>query len=238
MRRGQLPILNPCHEDYGAMRGPSVRRFCDKCDKHVHNLSEMTEREAKSLLDGQHGARICVRYRVGTDGQVRFRPEVRRAGFVAVLSLAMAACTGYAEPDTLESPDAAMVCRDASGYAVDCALAGVGIIPDAAPEPSAAEPEPAPEPEPEPEVPAVPEPEEYELMGDIAYEPTSSEAVEPCPIPDHPVEGGVIMGEMLPESPATRRRARRQARVDRRAERRRKRRGEHDMETMGVVGPH
>ena len=233
MRRGQLPILNPCQEDYGAMRGPAQRRFCDKCDKHVHNLSEMTEREATALLGAQDGARICVRYRVASDGRVRFRPEARRAGFVALISFAMAACTGYAEPDTLESPDAAMVCRDASGYAVDCELAHVETIPDAEPEVT---PVPQPEAQPEPE----PEPvEEYELMGDIAYEPLPPEkSVEPCPLPAHPIEGSAeIMGEMLPETPRSRRAARRQRRADRRAERRRKRRGDEDLELMGVVLP-
>lgn len=220
------------------MEGPAQRRFCDKCDKHVHNLSEMTERQATALLDAQDGAPMCVRYRVGGDGRIRFRPEVRRAGFVAVLSLAMAACTGYAEPGSLESPDAAMVCRDASGYAVDCELAQLETIPDAVPEPTPSQQEPAePEPEPTPKPEEVEPVEEYELMGDIAYEPMPSEKVEPCPLPPRAIDDSVeVMGGITPEpTRRSRRQARRQRRAERRAERRRKHTDDPQLEFMGVV---
>lgn len=220
------------------MEGPAVRRFCDKCDKHVHNLSEMTERQATALLDAEDGARMCVRYRVGGDGRIRFRPEVRRAGFVAALSLAMAACTGYAEPDALESPDAAMVCRDASGYAVDCELAQLETIPDAVPESTPSQQDPA-EPEPTPKPEEVEPVEEYELMGDIAYEPMPSEKVEPCPLPPRSIDDSVaVMGGIsLEPTPRSRRQARRQRRAERRAERRRKHTDDSDLELMGVVYP-
>lgn len=211
------------------MSGPAQRRFCDKCDKHVHNLSEMTEREARALLERAEGASLCVRYRVRTDGNVRFRPQARRAGFVAALSLAMVACTSYAEPEALEGPDAALVCRDASGYAIDCELAELPTIPDAQVEP---------EPEPEPEV--VPDPEPYELMGVVAFDPVPSEPVEPCPLPDRSGEGlgeeqgEVFMGDIAAEPKPSRREARRR----RRQERRRSRATEGDRELMGVVEPY
>lgn len=45
----------------------------------------------------------------------------------------MAACTGCAEPDSLEHPETAMLRRDASGYAVDCGLVDQDDIPDVDP---------------------------------------------------------------------------------------------------------
>ena len=224
MRRVELPILNPCHEDYAAMDGPLERRFCDKCDKHVHNLSEMTEREAKALLDGRDGARLCVRYRCGADGRIKFRPTARKAAFVALVSLAMAACTGYAEPDALESPDSASLCRDASGYAIDCTLADAAVIPEVQPQP---EPLPRVQPEPEPEPVSEPEPpEEYELMGDIAGAP------EPCPLPQRGTEPASSEEELMGE---VREPTRRERRKYRRAERKRQKRDDDDMVLMGVV---
>lgn len=223
MHRAQLPILNPCSEDYAAMDGPAQRRFCDRCDKHVHDLSAMTEPEAKALLDGRApGQRLCVRYRCGTDGRIAFRPTVLEAAFVALASLAVAACTSYAEPEALESPDTATLCRDASGFAIDCALADAAVIPDGTPEPEI-EPGGTQVPDTESVAEPVVEPpsqtEEIVLMGDIA------EPLEPCPLPQRGTEPGpaaehLVMGE-LPELTGRERRTTR--REHRRTARRRRR---------------
>jgi len=42
--------LSPCKMLWSDMSGTDVRRFCNSCQKHVHNLSEMTEKEAGRLL--------------------------------------------------------------------------------------------------------------------------------------------------------------------------------------------
>lgn len=52
------------------MTGDEKKRFCSSCDKHVHHLSEMTRREAESLLTSQPG--LCVRYSHDQRGRVRF----------------------------------------------------------------------------------------------------------------------------------------------------------------------
>lgn len=141
VHRRQLPIHQPCDENFEAMRGTVERRFCQACEHHVHDLSRLTEAEARALVRGP--GRVCVRYRVGPDGYIRFKPAklAGPAAFVAAISLAMAACTPHGEAEGLESPEEAMLCRDASGYAVDCDLASEPVIPS---EPAPTETEPPP----------------------------------------------------------------------------------------------
>lgn len=76
MDKKNLPIAEPCDASWEAMTGDEKRRFCSSCDKHVHHLSEMTRREAESLLASEPG--LCVRYSHDERGRVRFeRKEVR-----------------------------------------------------------------------------------------------------------------------------------------------------------------
>ncbi len=74
MKADDLTIREPCAEDWSAMTGDGPRRYCDACERSVHNLSQMTEAEADALLRSRTG-RLCVRYAIGTDGTIRFRPE-------------------------------------------------------------------------------------------------------------------------------------------------------------------
>ncbi|NVB41789.1 hypothetical protein G6O69_28410 [Pseudenhygromyxa sp. WMMC2535] len=86
-----LPIHDPCHEDWDAMHDEGARRFCDMCSKHVHDLSSMTEREARGVLaEESRKGRVCVRYRMGGDGQIRFRRETTEAPSLWRMSLAAA----------------------------------------------------------------------------------------------------------------------------------------------------
>jgi hypothetical protein len=107
MNKLRLPIANPCHEDWDAMNDQGGgRRFCDVCTKAVHDLSDMTENEAKVLLDAPRPADgLCIRFTSNTTGQVRFRtPSTRapappafvgwRAGVAAgIAAMAMTGCT-------------------------------------------------------------------------------------------------------------------------------------------------
>lgn len=56
------------------MQGDATRRFCASCEKHVHDLSALSEAEARSLLqNAQHGS-LCVQYTADASGQVQFAP--------------------------------------------------------------------------------------------------------------------------------------------------------------------
>ena len=56
-----LPIAKPCRESFADMPGDEKTRFCDKCQKHVYDLSARTEEEARALFLEKRGERTCVR---------------------------------------------------------------------------------------------------------------------------------------------------------------------------------
>ncbi len=87
-----LPILSPCRESFAAMRGDGAVRACDRCDKEVHDLSAMTEPEARAVLRRARGARICVRYAGDGRGRVRFRT------LSVAAALAASACSVAVDP--------------------------------------------------------------------------------------------------------------------------------------------
>jgi hypothetical protein len=121
MVRLHLPIANPCHEDWDGMTRDGARRFCQSCDKHVHDLSDMSEAEGMALLSRPRDRQLCVRYRAAADGTVLFRPESTPAPrpravvwLSAAASLAATLLTGCA--DTSRAPDA--VFEDHCTYSV------------------------------------------------------------------------------------------------------------------------
>lgn len=75
MRKERLPIASPCTEDWDAMDGDERRRFCQKCDKEVVNLSELTGREVERLFKRQRGQELCVRYAFDDAGNLELRPS-------------------------------------------------------------------------------------------------------------------------------------------------------------------
>ena len=62
-----IRVREPCHESWEAMTGDDTRRFCNGCQRYVHNLSAMPREEAERLVCEAAG-RLCVRYQAGSDG--------------------------------------------------------------------------------------------------------------------------------------------------------------------------
>jgi len=60
-------------------------RFCAACQSHVHDLSGMTELEAKAFLAGRAGVPTCVRYLADEQGDVLF--ELAPSGFVPLAGI-------------------------------------------------------------------------------------------------------------------------------------------------------
>ncbi len=103
MRAKHLPIANPCHEDWDAMKPDARGRFCGACDKAVFDLSALTEAEAKVVLARHRDDKICISYCLSRDGVVQFAPPpVTRGRVVAagVLAVAVAACAPHEYPGT------------------------------------------------------------------------------------------------------------------------------------------
>ena len=65
----QLRVASPCHEAWDRMDGDDRHRSCDRCQKNVYNISEMTSDEAASLI-AQHEGKLCVRFYRREDGTV------------------------------------------------------------------------------------------------------------------------------------------------------------------------
>ncbi len=82
-----LPIAKPCNESFAAMPGDESKRFCESCNKHVHDISEGTEEDARALFAANRGHRVCVRFAKDSAGNVRFRSAV-----IAAAAISLAAC--------------------------------------------------------------------------------------------------------------------------------------------------
>lgn len=76
MKTKQINIEEPCHQSWEQMRGDEQRRFCDHCDKHVHNLSAMTKAQAQELLERE--ADLCVIYKYDDQDELVFAPAPTR----------------------------------------------------------------------------------------------------------------------------------------------------------------
>lgn len=126
----KLPITGPCPIDLDAIgfdRG-AKNAHCTHCSKRVHNLSRMSETEARAFLADNAGSRMCVSYAKGSDGKIKFKPPepvgaaiipskhlVRRAPArvpavaAAGLAAALAACTPVEHPDHRQDVAGAIV---------------------------------------------------------------------------------------------------------------------------------
>ena len=65
-----IDIARPCPANWDAMRGDAQARFCDHCQKHVYNLSEMTRDAAEALIIEKEG-KFCARLYRRADGTVQ-----------------------------------------------------------------------------------------------------------------------------------------------------------------------
>jgi hypothetical protein len=127
IHRRQLPIISPC-EGFVPAEPRTDREFglCARCDRVVHDLSQMEEREANELVARiDAGDSICVAYRTRSDGSI----VLRERSAWAIPALLLAACAGH-----ISAEPAGSTCRDANGYEIDCdrpdALRGYAATPD------------------------------------------------------------------------------------------------------------
>jgi hypothetical protein len=111
-----LPIARPCTESFAAMPGDAKTRFCDKCEKHVYDLSARTEEEARALFRERRGERTCVRFAKDASGHVLFAAAL--AATVAMTTSCSAAAPAPVTPVEVDHdmgdgiPDIADRCPD------------------------------------------------------------------------------------------------------------------------------
>ncbi len=68
----QIRIASPCDVPWDAMKGDDRRRYCDRCELHVHNISAMTRAEAEAFLQSalSAGGRVCGTFYRRADGTI------------------------------------------------------------------------------------------------------------------------------------------------------------------------
>ncbi|MEA2176516.1 MAG: hypothetical protein QOD00_4108 [Blastocatellia bacterium] len=64
-----VSVAAPCPADWDGMIGSDRVRYCGQCKLNVYNLSEMSRREAESLIEQTEG-RLCVRFYRRADGTI------------------------------------------------------------------------------------------------------------------------------------------------------------------------
>ena len=98
----RMRIASPCSMNWEGMTGDNRARYCDLCNLHVYNISEMTNKEVKTLIANTEG-RICARLYKRADGTVitrdcpvGLRAIRRRVSRVASVTIAaiFGICTG------------------------------------------------------------------------------------------------------------------------------------------------
>ena len=101
-----IEVKTPCLQNWEEMRGNAQIRFCDHCAKDVHNLSEMTRKQARKIV-AQSAGGICVRYIRRPDGRIQtikntLHQITRQTGIAAgILGTSLSVSTlAYAQGDT------------------------------------------------------------------------------------------------------------------------------------------
>ncbi|MBL8942594.1 MAG: hypothetical protein JNK45_05575 [Myxococcales bacterium] len=165
MKRVELPILGPCPRVEDAIRVAPDLLWCESCRKHIHDVSAMTEPDARRFLAGLGERSACARYRVDAAATIQFAAVRARIPLAAVLAVATA-CAGWLP--TAESSR----CFDPGGADMDCATSPTRSA--SAPwHPDAPVPESAPLEEPSPPTPQAPSPPTPEPS--VAPRPSSVE---------------------------------------------------------------
>ncbi|HKV92640.1 MAG TPA: carboxypeptidase-like regulatory domain-containing protein [Candidatus Angelobacter sp.] len=107
-----IRIASPCPTEWSKMIGDERVRHCSECNLNVYNLSAMTEREVKKLIEGNRGQRLCARMYRRADGTVLtqdcpwgWRAMQRRISRVAGVALTFLMSVGVAVAKTKPQQD-------------------------------------------------------------------------------------------------------------------------------------
>jgi hypothetical protein len=145
-------LVRPCEERWDEMVGDDRVRHCARCDRTVHDLSEMSALEAEIRLLNTGERAPCIRYARHADGSIVhaplarvFEPLARRPrplAAAATLTVTLAASAAQAKEPKKKEEAAATAPAQCVPYVTQEELRGVeqhAAVPGAAP---AAPPEP------------------------------------------------------------------------------------------------
>ena len=72
----QVSIKQPCLMSWSEMDGDAAKRFCEHCQKHVHNFSEMSAQNVAQLIGS--GESICAKIQRRSDGSIITKNTISR----------------------------------------------------------------------------------------------------------------------------------------------------------------
>ncbi|MFO0662892.1 MAG: hypothetical protein U0174_03020 [Polyangiaceae bacterium] len=72
MKKNDIAIPIPCDANWDTMTPEGRKRFCDRCKKHVHDLSQLSREEANELLARRVRDDLCVSFLYDRMGNVVF----------------------------------------------------------------------------------------------------------------------------------------------------------------------
>jgi hypothetical protein len=94
-----LSIPEPCHQPWRAMSGDAAQRHCPSCNKTVHNLASLNQRQIEDLIRASDGP-VCARVTRRRDGSVvmaESSPQPLGLSSTFVLASALAAAPVFAQ---------------------------------------------------------------------------------------------------------------------------------------------
>ncbi|HEY2786398.1 MAG TPA: hypothetical protein VGJ05_15635 [Fimbriiglobus sp.] len=99
----RLHVAEPCTVPWDGMAGSDKARFCNQCNKHVHDLSAMVRAEAESFC--RQNPTACIRFTRNELGKTLTRDSarpgwLRRLAFVVPAWLGLSAGVGCGTRDT------------------------------------------------------------------------------------------------------------------------------------------
>ena len=138
-----LTVNSPCAASWESMAGNEQVRFCEHCEKSVHNLSAMTRKRALRLVRANDGG-LCVRFHTDPNGRTLHEPEgklhsiTRRASsfaagaFGAFVALGATALAQSPSPDAGREVVLGRIAARADAEAARASLTGTVLDPNGA----------------------------------------------------------------------------------------------------------
>jgi hypothetical protein len=98
----RVSFPKPCSERWDDMRPQGCNRFCEQCDKTIHDLSQLILEDAEQLArsDGE----ICVRAEVGPGGLVRLKSSRSARRMVATIGASVGILTASGQAAAADEP--------------------------------------------------------------------------------------------------------------------------------------
>jgi hypothetical protein len=124
----QLTIANPCRESWDAMDGGDRQRFCNTCNRSVHDLSALTRREVSDLLANNQG-KVCGRISYDGRGNQIFTKE--RNPIERLMQISVLGVSAMASAAPAPSCDVRVRVVDPTGTMIPKAIVTISKVGDA-----------------------------------------------------------------------------------------------------------